>query len=254
MRRLAAFGGVFGVLVVTNGLAGALVLADGLAGMATPTALAAAVGLTAASWVAVGWIVRRAGPAEAGLRPTSRTLPGAAAGLLAGAGAAGVVVGAAVATGAGTLRPGHPTAAPALVAAALVVNAVFQDLGLLGLGSALGGRVGWGVALALFTALHLAESTAPLYVANVAAFGGLLVAAFHARRDPGLPLGLHAGVNAALVLLGALPGTEDVAVAALHTASPAWGAGGGVESGLAWTGVLAAGWGVVFAGGRGRGR
>ncbi len=244
MRRVGAFAAVLAALVVTNGAAGALVLADGLAGMARPGALAAATVLLGALWAAVVAILRAAGtaPADTGLWPTRATPGWVAAGAGGAVVAAAGLVGATVAAGA-SVTAGTPAVPVAATAAALVVNAAFQDVGLFGLGAAAGGGRGWLAAGALFVATHLAESTAPLYVLNVALFAALLVRL--GRRgggvDAALPIGVHAGWNAALVLAGALPGTAEVAAVRWSAPPSAWtGGAGGVEAGLAYTALVAA--------------
>ena len=244
---------VFGCVLALNGAAMALLVARGYAFMVTPQGVGLGVALTLALAAACGAVLARTKGLDrdaAGLRVDARAaleLALATAGSFVGAVA---LIATLSATGLGMLRwwKGLSPAAIALTLAASVANAAFQQLGLQSLGLAARGATGSAlgpsaVTLGLFVATHATLSLAPVYLLNVALFGALTLAMFYgpARRSYAAPVGFHGGWNAALMLLGALPGSDAIAAVVWHGAPSLWSGGAlGVEHGLANTLALAA--------------
>ena len=246
--RVWPFAAVFGCVLALNGAAMALLFSRGYAFMVSPWGLCLGVALTLALAAACGAVLSRTKGLDrdaAGLRVDARAAVELA---LATAGSfvcVAALIAALSATGLGMLRwwKGLSPAAIALTVAASVANAAFQQLGLQSLGLAARGATGSAlgpsaVTLLLFVATHATLSHEPVYLLNVALFGALTIALFFgpARRSYAAPVGFHGGWNAALMLLGALPGSDAIAAVVWHGAPSPWSGGAhGVEHGLAYT-------------------
>ncbi len=248
VTRVWPVAAVLGCVFALNGAAMALLFSRGYAFMVSGPGLGLGVALTLALAAACGAVLWRTTGLDrdaAGLRVDGR----AAVELVVATAAAVVCVMALIAVlsraGLGTLRwwKGLSPAAIALTLAASVVNAAFQQLGLQSLGlAARGPSERWlgpsALTLALFVATHAAVSRAPIYLLNVALFGALTIALFFgpARRSYAAPVGFHGGWNAALMLVGALPGSDAVAAVVWYGRPSLWAGGAhDVESGIAYT-------------------
>ncbi len=248
VTRVWPVAAVFGCVVVLNGAAMALLFARGYAFMVSAPGLGLGVALALALAAACGAVLSRTKGLDrdaAGLRVDGRAAVELALATVGAFVCVMALMAALSRAGLGTLRwwKGLSPAAIALTIAASVVNAAFQQLGLQSLGLAARGpserSIGpSALTLALFVATHATVSHAPIYLLNVALFGALTIAMFFGptRRSYAAPVGFHGGWNAALMLVGALPGSDAVAAIVWH-GRPSVRAGGehDVESGLAYT-------------------
>lgn len=248
VTRVWPVAAVFGCVVVLNGAAMALLFARGYAFMVSAPGLGLGVALALALAAACGAVLSRTKGLDrdaAGLRVDGRASVELALATVGAFVCVMALMAALSRAGLGTLRwwKGLSPAAIALTIAASVVNAAFQQLGLQSLGLAARGPSGRSLGpsaltLALFVATHATVSHAPIYLLNVALFGALTIAMFFgpARRSYAAPVGFHGGWNAALMLVGALPGSDAVAAIVWHGRPSVWAGGEhDVESGLAYT-------------------
>lgn len=228
-------------VIAANALALALVLGRGLDFMLGPLGALLQVPLVLGLGVAARWIL---GPRAAGwFAPSRAAVVELGAGLLLGTLAVAAIAGLVAIVSA-------PSGAPAFSPAALAsftVNAALQQVGLAGVALAASdprrglGPDGVAFAVAFFTVTHAQESTAPLYLLNVALFALATLGVTAARRRLALAAGLHGGWNAALFFVGGVPLEGSTpAVSWAHTEAAWSGGAAGFEHGLANAAVVAA--------------